>query len=280
MVKGRLILVEGIPGAGKTTTANKIKDELSGRGINVRLFEEGMSHPADMAWQAYLSEEEYKEFLDKCYDIWENSDKCVSKLELKNLIEKQVRREDNHIILAYTKIEFPEVDYWRIIDSVASKEICDGRRSLSEFKKIHLKRWSEFAKVARTEDVTYIFECAFLQNHIFELMGVYEKSQEEILEYLRELIDTVSELKPSITYIKPKNVRKVIMNASDERKAIDSSRKDWIDEIGEWVSSMNYGKSHNLKGVEGVVKFCEERLRIDEYVLNNLGIPVNYIFRE
>ena len=48
-MKNKLILVEGIPGAGKTTTARKIRDELISQGQNVVLYEEGMSHPADMA---------------------------------------------------------------------------------------------------------------------------------------------------------------------------------------------------------------------------------------
>ncbi|WP_017417227.1 zeta toxin family protein [Clostridium tunisiense] len=47
----KLILVEGIPGAGKTTTARRIKKRLISEGKNVILYEEGMSHPADMAWK-------------------------------------------------------------------------------------------------------------------------------------------------------------------------------------------------------------------------------------
>ena len=58
-MNSRLILVEGIPGVGKTTTARKIKAKLIEEGKDVILYEEVMSHPADMAWNAYLKEEEY-----------------------------------------------------------------------------------------------------------------------------------------------------------------------------------------------------------------------------
>lgn len=278
-MKNKLILVEGIPGAGKTTTARKIRDELISQGQNVVLYEEGMSHPADMAWNAYLTETEYDDFLNKCLNMWDTSEKSVSKEELKNIIEAQVRKEDDHVIVAYTKFNFPEGCYWSLIGDVASKEICDGRKGLNEFKNIHLKRWTRFCEEALRDDNTYIFECAFLQNHIFELLGVYEKNDDYILEYLKELIECVKALNPCIVYIEPGNVEEVIMAAAQERKAPDESRRDWIDEIADWVSNMNYGKNHNLKGKEGVFTFCRERLRIDKVMIDKLGIPVKVVMR-
>ena len=139
-MKSRLILVEGIPGAGKTTTARKIKEKLIEEGKEVILYEEGMSHPVDMAWNAYLKEDEYNDFIEMCSEMCENSKMTVSKEELINRIQNQARIEDNHVILAYTRIDFTEECYWSLIDDVASKEICDGRRSLEEFREIHSKR--------------------------------------------------------------------------------------------------------------------------------------------
>ncbi len=275
----KLILVEGIPGVGKTTTAMKIKEKLISEGKKVILYEEGVSHPADMAWNAYLKEEEYDRFLSKCLEIWNNSKKNISKEELVNRIEAQVRREDDHIILAYTRIDFPEDSYWSLIDEVASKEIYDGRRSLIEFKKIHLTRWKRFAERALKDDYIYIFECAFLQNHIFELLGFYKKSYEEIYVHLRDLLDTVKNLNPRIVYIEPSDVEDIIKKAADERKSQDNLRKDWIDEISDWVSNTNYGKSNNLKGKEGVFYFCKERLKVDKLMIERLDIPVTVINR-
>lgn len=230
-MNSRLILVEGIPGAGKTTTARKIKEKLIEEGKDVILYEEGVSHPADMAWNAYLSKEEYDDFIAKCSKVWENSSKNISKEELINRINIQSRSEDNNVILAYTKIDFPEVVYWSLIGDIASKEICDGRKSLEEFTEIHLKRWSRFAKEALLTDTIYIFECAFLQNHIFELLGVYEKSDEEIYVHLKSLLETVKDLNPSIVYIEPSTVEDIIIKAAKERKSQDHSRPDWIEEL-------------------------------------------------
>lgn len=278
-MKSRLILVEGIPGAGKTTTARKIKEKLIEEGKEVILYEEGMSHPVDMAWNAYLKEDEYNDFIEMCSEMWENSKMTVSKEELINRIQNQARIEDNHVILAYTRIDFTEECYWSLIDDVASKEICDGRRSLEEFREIHLKRWSRFAKEALINNTIYIFECAFLQNHIFELLGVYEKCDEDIYLYLNNLLKTVKGLNPSIVYIEPTSVENVIIQAANERKSPDASSSDWIDEIAEWVSNMNFGKSHKLEGIEGVISFCRERLRIDKLMIDMLDVPVTIIKR-
>lgn len=278
-MNSRLILVEGIPGVGKTTTARKIKAKLIEEGKDVILYEEGMSHPADMAWNACLKEEEYNDFIKKCSKMWEVSKKSISKEELISRIQRQTRIEDNNVILAYTRIDFPEDCYWNLIGDIASKEICDGRKSLDEFRDIHLKRWSKFAEQALLNDNIYIFECAFLQNHIFELLGVYEKSDEEIYLYLKSLLETVKSLSPSIVYIEPSSVEDIIIQAANERKSPDDSRPDWIDEVANWVSNMNFGKSHNLKGIEGVFYFCKERLRIDKVMIEKLNVPVTIIKR-
>lgn len=278
-MNSRLILVEGIPGAGKTTTARKIKEKLIDEGKEAILYEEGMSHPADMAWNACLKEDEYNDFIKKCSEMWEGSKKSISKEELISRIQRQTRIEDNNVILAYTKIDFPEDCYWSLIGDVASKEICDGRKSLDEFRDIHLRRWSKFADKALLNDNIYIFECAFLQNHIFELLGVYEKSDEEIYLYLKSLLETVKSLSPSIVYIEPSSVEDIIIQAANERKSPEGSRPDWIDEVANWVSNMNFGKSHNLKGIEGVFYFCKERLRIDKLMIEKLNVPVTIIKR-
>lgn len=278
-MNSRLILVEGIPGVGKTTTARKIKAKLIEEGKDVILYEEGMSHPADMAWNACLKEEEYNDFIKKCSKMWEVSKKSISKEELISRTQRQTRIEDNNVILAYTRIDFPEDCYWNLIGDIASKEICDGRKSLDEFRDIHLRRWSKFAEQALLNDNIYIFECAFLQNHIFELLGVYEKSDEEIYLYLKSLLETVESLSPSIVYIEPSSVEDIIIQAANERKSPEGSGPDWIDEVANWVSNMNFGKSHNLKGIEGVFYFCKERLRIDKLMIEKLNVPVTIIKR-
>lgn len=275
----KLILVEGIPGAGKTTASRNLKTDLEKSGKSVMLYEEGMSHPADLSWQAYLTKEEYTSFLKRCHDMHKTLESTIPYDALCKLIDSQARYEDDHIILAYTKISFPNPEYWSLIGDLANKEIYDGRSSFEDFKALHLKRWTNFAKEAKKSDTITIFECAFLQNHIFELMSVYEKPDEDIIAYLVELLSTVKSLSPSLFYIKPLDVEKVINHAAAERKSPHPSKPDWIDEIAAWVERSHYGKHHHLTGKSGVISFCEERLRLDELAIQKLNIPVTVIER-
>ena len=66
---GKTLGLVGETGAGKTTTARKIKEKLIDEGKEAILYEEGMSHPADMAWNACLKEDEYNDFIKKCSEM-------------------------------------------------------------------------------------------------------------------------------------------------------------------------------------------------------------------
>ena len=45
----RLILIEGIPGSGKSTLSARLETWLKDQGIAARLYSEGDAHPADLA---------------------------------------------------------------------------------------------------------------------------------------------------------------------------------------------------------------------------------------
>lgn len=274
---GKLYLIEGIPGVGKTTYAKRLKKEFTKQGKKAVLYEEGDSHPADMAWQAYLSKEQYDVFIAECKKVWGKLGKPKDFSEINELIEKQTRVEIDKYILAYTRIGFPYEEYWQTIDYVANKEICDGRSSFETFRDVHLSRWQKFADDAYKTDIVYIFECAFLQNHITELMGTYNLDKDFILNYFKKLIRTVKKLQPEIVYIRPYNIKKIIDIAAEERVGPDGK---WIDRVADWISHRPYGKMHNLSGIEGVYKYCRARYQMDIYVLQRLDVSYSTILKE
>lgn len=93
-MKNRLILVEGIPGSGKTTISNRIKQYFESKGIKVKLYNEGDTHPADLGWNACLTIDEYT-------DIIKNNP------ELEEKIKGNTSFEGEYAIVAYTKLGLP-----------------------------------------------------------------------------------------------------------------------------------------------------------------------------
>jgi hypothetical protein len=67
MINTRLILIEGLPGAGKTTTTGYLRNLLHHRGVECRQFlEEDRPHPIDCA------NFEIKGLPEKMLPLWEN----------------------------------------------------------------------------------------------------------------------------------------------------------------------------------------------------------------
>ena len=62
----KLIMVEGIPGSGKSSTARFITESLQSQGIQHELFLEGdFDHPADCESMACFTQATFNELLAK-----------------------------------------------------------------------------------------------------------------------------------------------------------------------------------------------------------------------
>ena len=56
----KLIIIEGLPGSGKSTTAHNVYEVLKNKGINTELYCEGnYNHPADFDGVAYFNSEDF-----------------------------------------------------------------------------------------------------------------------------------------------------------------------------------------------------------------------------
>lgn len=63
MIDTKLIIFEGIPGSGKTTTSQLLYKYFLQNGIDSDIFIEGSEHPIDLPFFAYLSLSEFETLL-------------------------------------------------------------------------------------------------------------------------------------------------------------------------------------------------------------------------
>jgi hypothetical protein len=253
----KLILVEGIPGSGKSTTARNIEALLKFRGVQVHCFNEGDLHPCDLAWHSCVPIAEYEKLLQTFPEYQES-------------LRHYTSVEDTYAYVTYGKLGL--LPDHPLFIKLKSLEPYNGQVSLEEFKKLHFSRWKKFGEQTH-EDVTYIFECAYLQNHIVELILTYQQDYDYIKMYTKELIETVLPLRPFLIYLSPTNVEWTINNAASERKTDRPDIwNDWIDDVIAYMENSNYGKANNATGLAASMRFFKERQRLELDLIKELPI--------
>ncbi|MCK5130257.1 MAG: thymidylate kinase [Clostridiales bacterium] len=258
-MKTKLILFEGIPGSGKTTLSIKAEKYLIDNGINAKCYTEGGLHPADLAWLSYLTLDEYHDMLNK---YPQHAD----------VIKKNSTIEEDMVLVAFTKLGLHK-DENELMTYLRDKEIFDGKLTIDEFLEVNIKRWKSFCKKAAEDDIVYIFECAFLQNHICEIIAYNEVNTEYITDYFNQLISTVLSLNPTLVYLNQPDIRATIERVSKARVSPkNSTRPDWIDMCIDYVENCKYGKNNNLHGFDGTIQFFDHRVKTELTVIENLSI--------
>lgn len=258
----RLILIEGIPGSGKTTMAEKVKQHLESKGQRVKMFQEGELHPADLAWLSVIPLKKFEEIrrLPIFEGRWEN----------------HVSIEGDLAIIAYTQLRLPEEGQeWMVYFD--QHEVYDQRVPFEDFRRLHFERWKRFSRDADPETV-YIFECAYLQNHISEMLRAHEMTEEAIIRYMKSLIQTVETMNPKLIYLSQPDVRETIQRVAEERRSPEPKQwKDWIDLVAEYVEDSPFGKDTHASGFEAVIQFIQARKALEFRVMEKLDIDVNVI---
>ena len=143
----QLIIVEGIPGSGKTSVAQFIAAWLAARGFEHALYLEGdWKHPADFESVAGLSADQYEELSARFP-------------QQAALLDQQVTVRGSDYFLSYRQIEYEygEQVPSALIQALARYEIYE--LPIGEFRRLLLQRWQSFTDLAVQENRIYIFEC-------------------------------------------------------------------------------------------------------------------------
>ena len=252
----KLILVEGLPGTGKTTFSRKIYDYIS-KSKEAYLYQEGDAHPADLAWCACIPQEEVPQIIKRFP-------------EYQKPMEEVMYFEDGYAIIPYIKFPIKDQDFFKLMESY---EVYDNRVGFEKFKNLNLKRWTRFAEMALKDKDIHIFECAFLQNHITELLLFHCMEAESILAYLLDHIKPVLPLEPVVLYLSQASVEEGLKKISEIR-VNDLGEKIWMERVLAYIEDSPYGKANQLKGFDGFVEFFQRRKSIEESVLSKLPIKV------
>ncbi|URJ60340.1 hypothetical protein [Paenibacillus polymyxa] len=252
-MKTKLVIVEGIPGSGKSTLSRYIHDMLNIHQVESELFLEGnLRHPADYESVACVPNEE----LDRLRSIYSG---------VFHYIDPFVSVNGNDSLIAYALAQqsaqngipsslYEEMRRYEIYDGVPVEKYCE----------LMVQRWSSFAKDQREKEKLIILECCFLQNPGCALLARHDAGNDRFIQHVLQIAKQIQDLNPILFYLKQPNVRETIERVKTMRS------QEWLDFAIWYHTEQDYGEKKGLHGYEGYIQFLEHRRELELQIIEQL----------
>lgn len=259
-MRTKLIILEGIPGSGKSTAGTTLQTFLEDNNIPSRFWREGdFDHPADFEGVARLSKTHFEDLLGHHPELGE-------------LIREHTSiRGDDHL-LKYRKLQalYPQKIEQSLVEELSRLDVYDGL-PVDEYCRLALDRWQDFCDTAKDSDEVTLMECVYLQNPLTVMLARHNADPQLVRQHIERLTDIILDLNPVVIYLQPKDVRAALLHVHAQRP------KEWADFVIWYLTGQEYGKAHNLSGYEGVIQFYMRRQKLDVEILRSLPIQQTVI---
>ncbi|WP_318627783.1 hypothetical protein [Paenibacillus polymyxa] len=251
--KTKLVIVEGIPGSGKSTLSRYIHDMSNTHQIESELFLEGnLRHPADYESVACMPNEELDRLRSIYSEVFQYIDPFVSLNGNDSLIAYALAQQS-----AQNKIPsslYEEIQRYEIYDGVPVEKYCE----------LMIQRWKSFVKDQREKEKLIILECCFLQNPGCALLARHDAGNDRFVRHVLQIAEQIQELNPILFYLKQPDVRETIERVKTMRS------QEWLDFAIWYHTEQDYGKKKGLHGYEGYIQFLEHRRELELQIIEQL----------
>lgn len=254
----KLIMIEGLPGSGKSTIAQFVAHQLKGNGIKAEwYYEVGVEHPLEFSNEACFEEEEYLQLIERFSDY-------------KSIIEAESIHDNNRYYLNYIRIQrkyknhLPE----QLIEYIEGFDIENNKEDL--YIELKIEKWKSFINNINTSDEVTVTESSLLQEPIVTLL-LKNKGKEEIKSFIHKLLEIISESNPILIHLYQEDIDQSM------RKMFDFRGTGFTDYIVEMICESPYGRAKALDGINGTIQFFSEYREIadeiyDEAVIQKVAI--------
>ena len=239
------IFIEGLQGSGKSTLLKKLSQKYQ----EYHVYREGDYCPIELAWCAYMTAEQYAAAINR-FPI------------LKKEIECRTTREEDKYIVEYTRIITAEREFYSYMEQY---EIYNGRKTADDFNQIIFKRLRNLP----VESAGNLFECAFFQNIIEELILFQQMSDDEICSFYRKLFDVIPKKDFRMYYLYSEDIEDSIMKIRKER-CDEKGNQVWYQLLLKYLKESPYGKVYNFNGFEDVVSHFKHRQLVEMRIIREI----------
>lgn len=251
--KTKLVIVEGIPGSGKSTLSRYIHDIFNKNKIESDLFLEGnLLHPADYESVACMPNQELEKLRTIYFNEFHYIDPFVSLNGNDSLIAYALAQQSAQNRIPSSLYE--EIRRYEIYDGVSVDKYCE----------LMIKRWESFVHDQREKENIMILECCFLQNPGCALLARHDTGDNRFIQHILQIAEQIQELNPILFYLKQSNVRETIERVKATRSP------EWLDFVIWYHTEQDYGKKRGLHGFEGYMKFLEHRRELELQIIEQL----------
>lgn len=257
----KLIIVEGLPGSGKSTTARLVYENLISHGVNAVIYSEGdYNHPADYESVAYFNYEEF------CA-LKQNHPRRSEMLD-----NMKLEQFEGYLLPFRKAVEERQLSYDEsVFHDIAKKDIYE--LPIEVHRRLILDRWDSFVKNHSEGDTVFVFECCFIQNPITVSMIKNNSAKDVTMRHIKSLEEIIVSLEPVLIYVKQEDIGKSFAKAIKERP------KSWFEGFKDYYTNQGYGLYNKLTDMDGLLQILEARgsleldvyesLEISKYVIDN-----------
>ena len=182
---------------------------------------------------------------------------------------------EDMLVIPFMHINTYTDEQRRCLDSLYEKEIDDGKSLYKDYCSMIIKRIQKFLNEYEPEK-DYIFEGALLHNPLFSILGFYDVTEREIIDFYKRIETVLSSVEYEIHVVCCDNIRNAIDHAIFSRKT--HATLGWQEGFDRWFSqSINYADYH---GKEGIVLFSKEIECVEGVILERVFSNFIIIKRE
>ena len=210
----RLILLEGLPGTGKTMNSYKLYEQLARNGLDVRwLHEVSQPHPTLFFSESCMTKEEYRLFIEK-YPETANGLNGIAEVRATTVgidyltLARRMPGQENTVwyqeLLQYDAMVFP----------------------LERYEPIAYEKWEAFVNAALRNDTIYILDSSIFQYQIFTFL-LNGADYQRLARFVRGIMDMLKPLRPALIYLYRENTRDSI-EFMEKQRGVKDLESTWI----------------------------------------------------